>query len=131
MAKQIEVALSDLDLSIAQYRALGILEENPDLSSRLAEKLNIRAPSLTAVIDTLVSKNYVVRQNHPLDRRKITIDISELGKEILTEADAAVSEKLRELLSYLNSDDVNSALSSTDLWGLALKKRSEQKRTIR
>src|ERR1035437_9408039 len=54
LAKQVEIGLGSVDLSLPQYRVLGLLDESPAFSSALAERLAVRPPSVTAIVDPLV-----------------------------------------------------------------------------
>ena len=54
LAKQVEVALGPLDLSLPQYRVLALLGEGSTASSVLARRLAVSPPSVTAVVDGLV-----------------------------------------------------------------------------
>ena len=55
LAKQVEVALAPLDLSLPQYRVLALLGDGSTASSVLARKLAVSPPSVTAVVDGLVA----------------------------------------------------------------------------
>ena len=61
LAKQVELSLAEVDLSLSQYRILGLLDEGSAVSSALAERLAVRPPSVTAVIDGLVTRGLVAR----------------------------------------------------------------------
>ena len=70
LAKQVELALVSADLSLPQYRILGLLTEGSAVSSSLAERLAVRPPSITAVVDGLVSRSLVERRHAEDDRRQ-------------------------------------------------------------
>jgi len=59
MAKQVEIGLGSVDLSLPQYRVLGLLGESSAVQSYLAERLAVRPPSVTAIIDGLVARGLV------------------------------------------------------------------------
>ena len=61
LARQVELALTTVDLTLPQYRVLGILDRGPEASSVLAEKLAVSRPSVTGVVDGLVARGLARR----------------------------------------------------------------------
>src|ERR1700685_331637 len=59
LAKRVEVALAQVELTLPQYRVLGILAEGKAAASGLAERLAVRRPSITALIDGLGARGRV------------------------------------------------------------------------
>ncbi len=72
LSKQVELALGDVELSLPQYRVLGVLAEGASMPSALAERLTVRRPTVTAVVDGLESRGLVQRTPGDLDRRSVT-----------------------------------------------------------
>jgi long-chain acyl-CoA synthetase len=94
LAKQVEIGLGAVDLSLPQYRVLGLLDEHSSVSSDLAERLAVRPPTVTAVVDGLVARGLVER--HPVagDRRRVDHQLTAEGLAVLGAADAAVEARL-------------------------------------
>ena len=94
LAKQVELGLGAVDLSLPQYRMLGLLDEHSAVSSDLAERLAVRPPTVTAVVDGLVARGLVGR--HPVagDRRRVDHRLTPEGLAVLGAADAAVEARL-------------------------------------
>ena len=61
LSKRVEFALAQMDLTLPQYRVLGILAEGSAAASRLADRLAVRPSSITAIIDGLEAKGFVDR----------------------------------------------------------------------
>lgn len=97
LAKQVEIGLGTVDLSLPQYRILGLLDESSAVSSDLAERLAVRPPTITAVVDGLVARGLVERRNVVADRRRVDHALTENGRRVLETADAAVSARLGEI----------------------------------
>jgi DNA-binding MarR family transcriptional regulator len=95
MAKQVEIGLGTVDLSLPQYRILGLLDESSAASSHLAERLAVRPPTLTSVADGLVAKGLVERCPVAGDRRRVDHVLTAEGHRVLAEADLAVDARLR------------------------------------
>jgi len=95
LAKQVEIGLGTVELSLPQYRILGLLDEHSAVSSVLAERLAVRPPTVTAVVDGLVARGLVER--HPVagDRRQVGHALTPSGLALLGAADAAIEARLR------------------------------------
>jgi long-chain acyl-CoA synthetase len=121
LAKQVEIALSTVDLSLSQYRILGLLAEGSAMSSSLAERLAVRPPSVTAVIDGLVARGLVERTHSEDDRRRISLGITKSGQTVLDSADRAVNERLEQIAGGLGSARSTArAMDNLSLWHEAL-----------
>lgn len=101
LAKQVELGLATVDLSLPQYRILGMLDERSAVSSDLAERLAVRPPTITAVVDGLVTRGLVERGTVEGDRRRVALVLTGEGQAVLTAADAAVDARLHELTDLL------------------------------
>jgi len=122
LAKQVEIGLSDLDLSCSQYRVLGLLDTGPAMSSALAERLLVRPPSVTAVVDGLVARGLVGRGQMADDRRRVTLTLTPAGRRLLRAADAAVTLRLGEIAAALPDPALTqSALDGLLLWQQAIR----------
>jgi DNA-binding MarR family transcriptional regulator len=121
LAKQVEIGLGSVDLSLPQYRVLGLLDESSAVSSDLAERLAVRPPSVTAVVDGLVSRGLVERRNVETDRRRVDHVLTDHGRDVLDAADDAVSCRLGEIAGHLDSRaDTARAYDGLALWRKAL-----------
>jgi long-chain acyl-CoA synthetase len=102
MARQVEMGLASVDLSLPQYRILGLLDESSAFSSALAERLAVRPPSITAIIDGLVARGLVERHPVESDRRRVDHSLTDTGLTVLTAADAAVAARLCDIAGCLD-----------------------------
>jgi long-chain acyl-CoA synthetase len=99
---------------------LGILAEGSSAASGLADRLAVRRPSITALIDGLVARGLVDRRQEEDDRRKVALRLTEDGERILEEADRAVDEYIASLAGFLPTKEEAMALRSLELWGRAM-----------
>jgi len=127
LAKQVELALATVDLSLPQYRVLSLLDEGSAISSALAERLAVRPPSVTAVVDGLVARELVTRHQVDGDRRRISLVLTPAGRRLLALADAAADERLATLLDCLEGPGARGrALNGLDLWRQAMATRRQR-----
>ena len=120
LSKRVEVALTPLDLTLPQYRVLGLLAEGSAVASRLADRASVRRPSITAIIDGLVARGLVERKNEEDDRRRVALKLTAEGARAIAEADRAVDEYLATIANCLPGKEEAMALRSLELWGEAL-----------
>jgi long-chain acyl-CoA synthetase len=118
LARQVEIALAAVDLTLPQYRVLGILDGGPEASSVLAEKLAVSRPSVTGVVDGLVARDLARRDHDAADRRRVGIELTSEGRRLLAHADTEVERRLREIVAHL--DDAGSAFAGLGPWLEAL-----------
>jgi long-chain acyl-CoA synthetase len=104
LAKQVEIGLASADLSVPQYRVLGLLDESSAVSSDLAERLAVRPPSVTAIVDGLVARGLVERRTVVSDRRQVDHVLTVSGRRALDTADGAVTARLHEIAGYLGDE---------------------------
>jgi long-chain acyl-CoA synthetase len=129
LSKRVEVALGTVDLTLPQFRVLGILAEGSSAASRLADRLAVRRPSITAIVDGLVARGLVDRRQEDSDRRRVALRLTTEGEQILAAADKAVDEYLASLAGCLPSKEEAMALRSLELWGRAMAASHEAPKT--
>jgi long-chain acyl-CoA synthetase len=120
LSKRVEVALAGMDLTLPQYRVLGILAEGSAAASGLADRLAVRRPSITALIDGLVARDLVDRRQEDADRRRVALRLTDEGARILAEADRTVDDYLVSIAGHLPDEDEAMALHSLELWARAM-----------
>jgi long-chain acyl-CoA synthetase len=117
LAKQLEVALAEVDLSLPQYRILGLLSEG---SAALAGQLAVSKPSVPSLVDGLVGRSLVERHHETADRRRVSHILTGEGRRLIAAADDAVHRRLIQVAGYLEPDEADQALRGLELWQVAL-----------
>lgn len=75
------------ELSVPQFRTLNFLSRNKGASlSEVAEHIGLTLPSMSTLVDGLVTRNFAVRRTHPHDRRRVTLELTNSGQMILRSA---------------------------------------------
>ncbi|HEY5384711.1 MAG TPA: MarR family transcriptional regulator [Acidimicrobiales bacterium] len=120
LSKRVEVALAQVELTLPQYRVLGILAEGSAAASGLADRLAVRRPSITALIDGLVARGLVDRRQEDTDRRRVELRLTPEGVSTLARADVAVDEYLIAIAGHLPDKEETMALHSLELWARAM-----------
>ena len=95
----------DAGLTPQQYRILKMAGAGGERSARLAERLAVAKPTLTATADGLVAAGYVRRDAEPGDRRVVRLCLTQAGHAALARADAAYAGWLDRLLDHTSEAD--------------------------
>jgi DNA-binding MarR family transcriptional regulator len=99
-------------VSPQQYRMLKMIGSG-ERSARLAEKLAVARPTLTATADSLVSAGLAVREAEPGDRRVVRLCLTQAGEAAVQRADVAYAGWLNEVLEHTSrADEILAALES-------------------
>jgi long-chain acyl-CoA synthetase len=130
LGRQVEIALAGVGLTTAQYRTLTQLDEGAEASSSLAAKLAVSRPSVTAVVEGLVERGLVDRWHSDEDRRRVSVNLTESGRRVLAEADAAVSARLAELLDEVSLRQAAQAVAGITRWERAMDASRARKRAV-
>ncbi len=96
LARQLECSCDQLTL--AQYRVLAMVNRGDEQASRLAGRLAVAPPTLTAVVDGLVERGLLRRCEVSGDRRATRICITAAGRAALETAERTMSERLETVL---------------------------------
>jgi DNA-binding MarR family transcriptional regulator len=88
----------DTGLTPQQYRILKLAGAGGERSARLAERLAVAKPTLTATADGLVAAGYAQREAEAGDRRVVRLRLTAAGRAALERADAAYTGWLGPLL---------------------------------
>ena len=132
LARHVEHALDPLELSLPQYRVLSLLADGSTASSALAGRLAVSPPSVTAVVDGLVTRGLVERQADAGDRRRLTLLLTAAGGKLLRAAEIAVDARLGEVAEYLEDpSSAAAAIEALQQWNHALDAFREEKRSAR
>ncbi|OUR99310.1 MarR family transcriptional regulator [Flavobacteriales bacterium 33_180_T64] len=105
------------DLSPEQYNVLRILrgqKGNPSNLSTIQERMLNKMSNTTRLIDKLITKDLVIRQTCPSNRRKIEIFITQKGLNLLAELDDDVKSRNQEITKHLNHSELTTLNSLLD-----------------
>jgi DNA-binding MarR family transcriptional regulator len=107
----------DTGLTPSQYRIMKLAGAGGERSTRLAQRLAVAKPTLTATADGLVAAGFATRAAEPGDRRVVRLTLTEAGRAALDRADTAYSAWLGPLLDA--TGDPDTVLGALELLGSA------------
>ncbi len=98
--------MEPFDLRTVDFSVLSLIKHNPGITSRqLCSHLNILAPNLVAMINSLEKKKVIVRKPHPLDGRAMGLHLTPKGQKLVVEAEKAVSQLEMDATSGLTATE--------------------------
>jgi DNA-binding MarR family transcriptional regulator len=101
--------LKPYDLSGEQYNVLRILrgqKGRPANMCVIQERMLAKTSNTTRLVDKLLLKEYVTREVCPENRRKIEVQITHKGLEILTALDQKVKDHENAFSKNLNNEEL-------------------------
>lgn len=116
LARVLEHACTDL--SLAQYRVLATVAAGGERATQLAERLALAKPTVTAVVDGLVARGLLRRDEVAGDRRAARLSLTPDGRRALVAAEQALASRLADLFARAEDPD-RAAAALADL-GAAL-----------
>ena len=119
------------DMTLPQFRVLGLIARAPERANQLARQAAISRPSLTGVLDGLESHGWVRRREVDGDRRGVELEVTAAGLVALDGAHAAVQARLAELLELVPAARRDAALDGLVALGEAIQIDLEHRRAAR
>jgi DNA-binding MarR family transcriptional regulator len=96
----------DSDVSAVQLRALTVLSGMPGSKlGRLAESMDVALSTASRLVERLVSAGLVDRRTSQVNRREVTLQLTEHGSRTLSRYDALRLEGIRRVLDQLPADE--------------------------
>lgn len=81
-------------MSLPQYRLLAMVARGDERASRLAERLAVARPSVSAMVDGLVDRRWLSRSAVAGDRRATRLALTPAGGRALEAAEAEMARRL-------------------------------------
>jgi len=97
---------ADLDLTPAQFGVLYAVEQNPGVEQiGVAKMLGLDRSTTANVVDRLISRDLVRRDDHASDRRRCSLTITRKGGQMLAQARDIAADAQARLLEPLPPAD--------------------------
>jgi DNA-binding MarR family transcriptional regulator len=96
LARVLDKAASELGL--AHYRFLTLVAAGDERASRLAERLALGKPAVSAAVGALVAQGLLTRDDVKGDQRAIRLRLTDEGRAVLARTETAMAARLSELV---------------------------------
>lgn len=109
MQEKFNTMLKTHDVTWPQWMVLNVLDQGlAKTPAAIAENLGIDRSAVTRLLDRLENKSLVVRQHDKLDRRSVTIQMTEQGCRLMAQVNESAREHQRQFLSGLHNTEFRS-----------------------
>lgn len=92
-------------LSLAQYRVLAQIAAGDERASRIARRLALGKPAVSATVESLRQRGLLVRGGLDEDRRVTPLSLTPQGRSVLDAAERVMTEALGEVLTHTPDSD--------------------------
>ena len=83
------------ELSLAHYRVLSAVASGDERATRIASRLALGKPSVSSAVEALAARGLIVRSEVADDQRATCLGLTDDGRTLLAEVEAAMSARLR------------------------------------
>lgn len=91
------------ELSLSHYRVLTMVAAGDGRASRLAGRLALGKPAISAAVESLANRGLLVRSSGDPDRRATQLEITAEGRAVLSAAESAMAAALADLLGHASN----------------------------
>lgn len=114
LAKVMEITLADLGLTVNQYRMLTFVDEGTPAASEVSQRLAMKQPNVSTLVDGLVGRNLVTRSKGDADARRWELCLTQAGTELLAAAEVRLEATIASVLA--NHDERDALRAGLDQW---------------
>jgi DNA-binding MarR family transcriptional regulator len=106
MRREIEAAFRTSGMTVTQWRALGVLLNEPDAThSDLMRHLELEAPSVTSLVDGMERKGWVKRTRSTEDARVKRLSLTPRGRRLIEDAHEAMAPIEERMAATLTASE--------------------------
>src|SRR3954452_24640980 len=89
------------DMTLPQFRVLGLIDRAPERANHLARQAAISRPSLTGLLNGLEARGWGRRLEVDGDGRGVSLEATAAGRKALDAAYDCVQDRLADLLDHV------------------------------
>jgi DNA-binding MarR family transcriptional regulator len=104
------------DLTVPQFRALAFVNRHSGASlSQVADHMGLTLPSTSRLVDVLIARRFLTREDNPSDRRRIKLGVTNRGQVILENSRSTTLNYLAGKLRGISPKDLESILQGMNV----------------
>ena len=94
------------DLTVPQFRTLAFVDRNKGASlSAVANHMGLTLPSTSRLVDGLIARGMLTREDNPVDRRRVKLGVTNHGLIILETSRRGTLTYLADKIASLSAED--------------------------
>jgi DNA-binding MarR family transcriptional regulator len=95
-----------LNLTVPQFRTLAFVNRNKGSSlCEVADHMGLTTPSMSTLVDGLIERGMMTREEHPDDRRRVKLGVTGRGQAILEASARGTTTYLAKKIESVSADD--------------------------
>ena len=103
------------DLTLRQVQVLALVRATPDLTGQdLARVLDVTTPTMSGIVERIVSRGWLERRPDPADRRRQLLRVTAAGAEVLDALEGPARQARARLLEGLEVDELDALARLVD-----------------
>lgn len=128
--------LIKLELSLSRFELVALLladRKGEMTMTGLAQGLSVPMSTATGIVDRLVKKGYLKRDRSEEDRRIVTVDLTDIGTEMVKGVQAHFHDFLNRIRCLLTEEELETALKIMQkvITGLGRRDETDKKPIVR
>jgi DNA-binding MarR family transcriptional regulator len=113
------------DLSLAHYRVLAAVSAGEQRASRVAERLAVGKPTISASVDALCRRGLLIRESSAVDQRVVALRLTPEGETVLAGAERVMLARLDAVLAHV--DDRRAVVSALNALIMGLDRLADER----
>jgi len=113
------------ELSLAHYRVLSAIAAGDERASRVAERLELGKPTISAAVDALCQGGLVVRSEVEGDQRALALHLTAAGRALLERVEDEMVGAVDDLCA--RAPDPGALTAALGVLGVAVEERSAER----
>ena len=94
------------DLTVPQFRTLAFVDRNEGASlSAVANHMGLTLPSTSRLVDGLIARGMLTREDNPADRRRVKLGVTNHGLMILETSRRGTLTYLADKIASISAED--------------------------
>jgi DNA-binding MarR family transcriptional regulator len=85
------------EVSLAHYRVLSAIASGDERGSRIAERLALGKPTVSAAVDSLCQRGLLYRAGREEDQRVVTVRLTPAGEALLDRVETSMVRRIDDL----------------------------------
>ncbi len=108
LRSSVYASLGKYNLNPTEWSLIGLVHDSKDgiRLSEVANILDVKAPAVTMMADTLINRKLIVRIPNQIDARAKLLVITPIGKSTVKKVEQTLEIDLKPLLNGLSRDDL-------------------------
>jgi DNA-binding MarR family transcriptional regulator len=94
------------ELNLAHYRVLSAVASGDERASRVAARLALGKPAVSAAVDSLCQRGLLVRTSVDVDQRAAALSLTPAGQQVLARAEATMVQRIDDLCARTPDPDL-------------------------